>query len=86
MYNRPLRYLMKNDPDKVLSLRGVRLRRLFSPVFRHVIVPLSSRNRLTVVRKAEVPRDRPVIFAATHGFRDDVAFSLNTIGSHAYLL
>ncbi len=86
MYNRPLRYLIKNDPDKVLSLRGVRLRRLFSPVFRHVIVPLSSRNRLTVVRKAEVPRDRPVIFAATHGFRDDVAFSLKTIGSHAYLL
>ena len=28
MYNRPLRYLIKNDPDKVLSLRGVRLRRL----------------------------------------------------------
>ena len=86
MKNRPLAYLLKNDPAEVLSETGIRLRRGFSPIFRNVIIPLSSKNKLTIVRKAPVPKDKPIIFAATHGFRDDVAFSLKTIGSHAYLL
>ncbi len=77
---------MENDPTKVLSERGIRNRKRFHPLFCNVIVPLSTKNKLIVERSADLPSDRPIIFACTHGFRDDVAFSLKAAGSFAYLL
>lgn len=86
MYNKSLEYLLKNQPEKVLSKSGIIFRKLFSPFFRHVLVPLSTHNRLHIERAESLPKNRPIIFAPTHGFRDDIAFSIKTGGKHSYLL
>ena len=86
MYNKGLEYLLKNDPTKVMSNKGIKIRKCFHPIFHNVIVPLSSKNNLIIERQATVPQGKPIIFACTHGFRDDVAFSLKTAGVHSYLL
>lgn len=79
-------YLLDNDPVKVISKAGIKIRRSVNGLFRNVMVPLSSRNKLEVVRRAEVPEDRKIIYAATHGFRDDAAYSLAATGKHSYVL
>lgn len=86
MYNKAFEYLLKNEPQKVISKAGIVIRKLFNPIFQNVIVPLSSKNKLIIEERANLPTGKPIIFAATHGFRDDVAFSLKTAGLHSYLL
>ncbi len=86
MYNKYLKYLMKDNPKEVISKSGIIIRKLFNPIFQNVIVPLSSKNKLIIEERANLPSGKPIIFAATHGFRDDVAFSLKTAGIHSYLL
>ena len=86
MYNKFLEYLLDYEPSRVLSKTGVYIRHFFHPVVCNVIVPLSTKNKLIIERRAEIPENKPIIFACTHGFRDDVAFSLKAAGVHAYLL
>jgi len=78
------RYLLNNDPEKVISDRGVKLRRLINPLVRG-FMPLKVKTRLKILHRAPLP-DEPVIFACTHGFREDVEDSLITAGRHAYIL
>lgn len=80
MKNKALRYLLNNDPKKVLSKHGIIIRKMLNPLLQHLMIPLSTKNKLAIERKANIPKDKPIIFAPTHGFRDDVAFSLKTIG------
>ncbi len=77
-------YLLDNDPRNVISRRGIKLRRLISPVVRGVM-PLKVKTKLKILHKAPLPNE-PVIFACTHGFREDVESSLITAGRHAYIL
>lgn len=85
MYHVYFRYLLNNDPQKTVSLRGVRARRLLHPLLLKV-APAFSHRKLVVVRRAIMPTDRPIIFAATHGFKDDALFTLLTVRQHAYFL
>ena len=78
------KYLLDNDPEKVVSERGVKLRRLINPIVRGVL-PLKTKTKLKIIHRAPLPKE-PVIFAATHGFREDVEDSLITAGRHAYIL
>ena len=84
-YNKRLEYLLSNCPEDVLSKYGVVLRKLFHPIYRRLI-SLSTKNKWVIEKKAIVPRGNKVIFAGTHGFRDDIALTIKTIGTHAYLL
>lgn len=86
MYNKFFEYLLNNEPKKVISKYGIFIRKLLNPFFVKVIVPLSTKNKLIVERKETIPKNKPVIFAATHGFRDDVASALKIIGKHTYIL
>lgn len=85
MYNKKLEYLLSNNPDEVLSSKGVKIRKAINPLFRR-LVSLTTKNKLHIERKAIIPKDRPIIFAPTHGFRDDIAFTIKTIGVHAYIV
>lgn len=85
MYHRFLEYLLSNDSKKVISSAGIRLRKLIYPVLR-VIAPLSTKNRLKIVQKAPLPKHDPVIFACSHGFKDDVLFSALAAQKSAYIL
>lgn len=84
-YNKNLEYLLSNNPEKVLSSYGVRIRKLFNPLFRKLL-PLTTKNKLIVEQKAIFPKGKKIIFAATHGFRDDIALTFKTINAHTYLL
>lgn len=85
MNNTILKYLLKNDPDEVLSLHGVKIRKFISPIFRKIMMLFTS-GKLVIVRKGIVPKEQNVIYAATHGFHDDIIFSMKTANRHTYLL
>lgn len=84
MYHKYLEYLLDNRPEKTISQLGIRVRRAVNPVVR-AVVPLTIRTKLRVVHRAKMP-DAPVIFAATHGFREDAEYSLLTARRQAYML
>lgn len=86
MYNKYLEFLLDNDPRKVMSERGLRIRKILSPLVRYVIAPLSSKNKFHIEKNKNLPKDRPIIFAATHGLIDDIAVGLCAAGRHTYLL
>ncbi len=85
MYNKFLEYLLQNEPEKVLSYPGYLFRRSISPILRRV-APLTCGSKLKIVRKKPLPKGRQLIFAPTHGFKDDTAFSLAAADTHAYML
>ena len=85
MYNKFLEYLLSNDPNEVISKAGIIFRKVLNPVFRRLIV-LTCKAKLVKEGMPNLPKDRPIIFAGTHGFRDDIAFSLNSIDRNAYVL
>lgn len=86
MKNHQLKYLLSYSPDKVLSKHGVIFRKLFSPVFRNVVAPLSVKNKLVIERRVNLPKNRKYIFAATHRFHDDIIMSMRAAAIHTYLL
>lgn len=86
MNNWPLRYLLDNDPKKVMSKHGLVIRKIVNPLFRNVLIPSALKHKLIITRRAKIPKNRRVIFAPTHGFRDDVPCVQKTIGKQAYIL
>ena len=84
-YNKCLEYLISDNPDDVISKHGIRIRKIFHPTFVKLL-PLTTKNKLKVERRSKIPKGRPIIFVASHGFRDDIALSLKTIKKHAYLV
>lgn len=85
MYNKCFEYLLSNDPDDVISKSGILVRKAINPIYRKVI-PFSTKNELIIERKEDVPKDKKIIYSATHGFRDDIVLTLKTIDAPVYLL
>ena len=85
MYNKFLEKYMDYAPEKVISKKGVIIRKIISPVVRFVVPFVTPNSKLTVVRRAKLPK-KPVIFAATHGFREDVEHTVVMAGRQAYML
>lgn len=84
MYIKFLEYLLEDDPNVSISKSGIKLRKKISPLVR-MLIPLTIPVKLKVLRRANLP-NRPMIFAATHGFKEDVECTLLTINCHSYLL
>lgn len=85
MYNKCFEYLLSNDPGDVISKSGILVRKAINPIYRKVI-PFSTKNELIIERKEDVPKDKKIIYSATHGFRDDIVLTLKTIDAPVYLL
>ena len=84
-YNKKLEYLLSDNPEEVISQTGLEIRKMINPIFRNV-VQLTTKNTFHIERDSDFPKDRPIIFASTHGFRDDVALAIKAAGTHSYLL
>ena len=54
MYNKKLEYLLSNNPDEVLSSKGVKIRKAINPLFRR-LVSLTTKNKLHIERKDDLP-------------------------------
>lgn len=85
IYNKQFEYLLDNDPEKVISRFGVDIRKLISPLIRKIAIG-SMENKLHIERMANIPTDKPVIYAPTHGIRDDIPATINVIDRPAYML
>ncbi len=86
MYNKFLEYLLDNNPNKVLSSFGVKCRKIINPLLRNYIAPLTSKNKYHIENNVEINTDRPIIFAGTHGLKDDIALGLRASNSHTYVI
>lgn len=85
MDNSFLRYLLKNDAITGLSKTGFTIRKIINPFIRFAI-PFTTKTKLIIVRRETVPKNRPIIFAATHGFKEDIVDTLVIINRQAYIL
>lgn len=85
MYNRFLEYLKQPEPQKTISKSGIRVRQKLNTLVK-AFAPFMSKYKMKVVECKNVTDDRPVIFSATHGFRDDILFTVRAIKAHGYVL
>ena len=85
MYNKFLEKYLDYAPERVISKKGIIMRKIISPVLRFIVPFVTPNSKLTVVRRAKLP-NQPVIFAATHGFREDVEHTVVMAGRQAYIL
>lgn len=85
MHNKFLEKYLDYTPENVISKKGVVIRKIISPILRGIVPFVAPNSKLTVVRKAKIP-NTPVIFAATHGFREDVEHTIVMAGRQAYML
>ncbi len=85
MNNSFLKYLLADNPETTLNEQGIKMRKYLNKV----IIPLAkttTMGNLIIERKAEMPKDQPIIYAATHVYKDDILNSFITINNNAYLL
>lgn len=85
MEHKYFKYFMSDDPDEVISEKGIKNRKIINPMF-NVMLKLLNPYKLKIESKAELPNDQPTIFVASHGFRDDILNSLLTINDNVYVL
>jgi len=85
MYNKFIDRLLDNDPKKVLSKGSIRARKIISPVLRFAIPFVTPNSKLKVLRRAKLP-NQPVLFAPTHGFREDIEHTVVMAKRQAYVL
>jgi 1-acyl-sn-glycerol-3-phosphate acyltransferase len=76
---------MSNDPEKVISKGGIRVRKFIFPLLR-AIASIISPYKLHIIRKVCLPKNTPIIFAATHGCADDIQNAGILINRHFYVL
>lgn len=84
LYNKFLEYLMDNSPNAGITQIGIRFRKIISPLVR-LAIPFTIPTKLRVIRRAKMP-NRPIIFAAAHGFKEDAECTLVTANRCAYML
>lgn len=80
-----LKFLLRDEPEKTISRFGIKFRRGIFPLIAYVGRRLYG-LKLFIVDKQEIPKNRPVIFACTHGFKEDFLASLLTVGEDFYVL
>ena len=85
MENNILKYLLSNDVNKCVNKNGIMIRRMISPFFRNAMMFFTS-GKLIITSKNNLPKNEKVIYAGTHGFHDDIIFTIKTADRHAYLL
>lgn len=74
MHNIFLEYLLENEPEKVMSKKRLIIRKILSPIIRNYVAPFSS-NKYHINKNTNLPKGRPLIFAATHEIKDNILMS-----------
>ena len=80
MYWKKLEYMLDNDADKTLTKKESDIRKKIRPTFINLL-KLGNKLKLTIEKKEFQPQsqDRPIIYVACHGFKDDALNTLVTI-------
>ncbi len=85
MLKKTLNYMLDNDPDKTISQKGSNVRKKIRPAFVKLLA-LSNKLKLQIERKSTVDTDRPIIYVASHAFKDDVQNTILTIKDDTYIV
>lgn len=85
MNNNSLKYMLDNDPNKTLSVNGYKIRTFIKPVI-YNILKMSNKLKLVVDKKEDFDKSRPIIYVASHGFKDDVLNTVLTIKDNVYIV
>lgn len=85
MNNKFLKRLLDNNSERVLSKSSIRIRKIISPVLRSLVPFFTPNSKLTVGQRVKIPK-RPLIFAATHGFQEDVEHTVVMSKRQSYIL
>lgn len=80
-----LKFLLRKEPERTISKTGIIIRKKIFPLIAFTGQKLYKLN-LCTVEKNDIPNDKPVIFACTHGFKEDFLASLITVGEDFYVL
>ena len=93
-----LGYLLENNPDKVLSKKGVEIRKKVNYIIKKLgpaflTSPQIIENRKVLLNPNSTEKDdeivlpdKPVIWVANHAFKDDTLASILAIKRNAYIL
>ena len=93
-----LGYLLENNPDEVLSKKGVEIRKKINYIIRKIgpaflTSPQIIENRKALLNPETTEKDdeivlpnKPVIWVANHAFKDDTLASILAIQRNAYIL
>ena len=84
MYNRFIRKMINLSPEECVTHYGIFWRKLLSPILRKV-APITAKRKIVVLNKEELPK-QPVIFASTHGFKDDAVTAIGIADRQVYVL
>jgi len=57
MYNKFLERYLDYNPEKVISKKGVIVRKIISPVLRFVVPFVTPNSKLTIVRRAKLQKN-----------------------------
>ena len=85
MLNKALMYMLDNNPNKTLSVKGYKIRKFIKPAV-FSILKASNKLKLVVDKKAFNGSHRPIIYVASHGFKDDVLNTVLTINDNVYIV
>lgn len=85
MLKNKLQYMMSNNPEETLSDKGSKRRKKIRPFFL-TILKFSNKLKLIVEKNEFKKINRPIIYVASHGFKDDVLNTLLTIKDDAYVV
>ena len=85
MLKKALNYMLDNDPEKTISQKGSNIRKKIRPAFVKLLA-MSNKLKLQVESKSVVNTDRPIIYVASHAFKDDVQNTLVTIKDDTYIV
>lgn len=85
MFKNKLQYMMSNNPDETISKKGSNIRKKIRPYF-VTILKLGNKLKLVVEKNEFKKIERPIIYVASHGFKDDVLNTLLTLKDDAYVV
>ncbi len=86
MYNFYLKFLLSNEPKKVISKTGYYLRKVNYKLFRNVLKKACLNQYKSTINNSIISEHKKNIIACTHEFHDDITYALLTINETAYVL
>lgn len=85
MFEKNLKYMMSNNAEETLSERGSNIRKKIRPLFLKFL-KLGNKLKLVIEKNEFQKTDRPVIYVASHGFKDDVLNTILSLKDDAYIV
>lgn len=79
-------YLMNNDVESTLSNKGIKIRKVFSPLLRMLYLTQTDYKLVREPFDKGISNKKGKIFIINHRQADDIVLGANAVGEHAYIV